>query len=93
MPPLHLMTPDMGVGGVAVRVTTRFGGVSAPPYASLNLGEHVNDCVDAVLINRQRLQATLDLSPVAWLRQVHGCCVVPANPELIPEADASLAAT
>ena len=88
MPRVHLMTPDLGVGGVAVRVTTRFGGVSAPPYASLNLGEHVNDCVDAVLINRQRLQATLDLSPVAWLRQVHGCCVVPANPELIPEADA-----
>ncbi len=29
--------------GVSVAVTTRHGGVSAPPYDTLNLGLHVGD--------------------------------------------------
>ncbi len=86
--PLPMMAPDVGVEGVAVRVTTRLGGVSAVPYSSLNLGDHVNDQISAVRINRERLQAALDLPPVAWLNQVHGCRVVQANAETIPEADA-----
>jgi copper oxidase (laccase) domain-containing protein len=40
---LPLMAPDLGIDGVAVRVTTRLGGVSAAPFASLNLADHVND--------------------------------------------------
>jgi YfiH family protein len=85
---LPLMAPDLGIDGVAVRVTTRLGGVSAAPFASLNLADHVNDEVSAVRINRERLQAALGLSPVAWLNQVHGCRVVQANAEMTPEADA-----
>ncbi|MEO7344541.1 MAG: laccase domain-containing protein, partial [Methylotenera sp.] len=35
--------------------TTRVGGVSVAPYASLNLGTHVNDDGIAVAKNRQLL--------------------------------------
>lgn len=53
--------------------TTRQGGVSLPPYASLNLGSHVSDCPERVATNRQRLieLASLPAAP-HWLEQVHG---------------------
>ncbi len=53
--------------------TTRQGGVSLPPYASLNLGSHVSDVPERVAINRQRLieLASLPAAP-HWLEQVHG---------------------
>ncbi len=53
--------------------TTRHGGVSLPPYESLNLGGHVGDVAEAVAFNRQRLNAMAELpAPVHWLEQVHG---------------------
>jgi YfiH family protein len=53
------------------------GGVSAAPYASLNLGDHVGDSAAAVAENRRRLRATADLpEEPAWLAQVHGTRVV-----------------
>lgn len=56
--------------------TTRAGGVSAAPYDSLNLGDHVGDCPKSVQSNRQRLQTALQArTPTAqatFLRQVHG---------------------
>ena len=57
--------------------TTRHGGVSLPPYDSLNLGTHVGDEERAVADNRQRLVewASLPQMPV-WLEQVHGTRVV-----------------
>ena len=85
---LALMAPHVGVSGVAVRVTTRRGGVSCSPYRSLNLGDHVDDQPEAVQVNRQRLHAALGLAPVAWLRQVHGCRAVQSDPEMQFEADA-----
>lgn len=53
--------------------TTRTGGVSQPPFDSLNLGDHVGDVPNAVSENRQRLEklAQLPQQPV-WLEQVHG---------------------
>ena len=51
--------------------TTRAGGVSAPPYDSLNLGMHVGDAETAVRANRERLSAVLGAKPVL-LNQVHG---------------------
>ncbi|WAC43006.1 peptidoglycan editing factor PgeF [Pseudomonas sp. SL4(2022)] len=71
-------------------VTTRSGGVSLAPYDSCNLGEHVGDQPAAVLKNRQRLVSLLGCKP-AWLQQVHGVAVVEANPQVVPEADASWA--
>ena len=58
-------------------VTTRHGGVSLPPYDSLNLGLHVGDDPKSVLANRQRLIEFAEL-PAAphWLEQVHGTQVI-----------------
>ena len=42
-------------------VTTRHGGVSQPPYDSLNLGLHVGDDPKSVLANRQRLVELAEL--------------------------------
>ena len=82
-----MLAPDVGVDGVAIRVTTRMGGVSAAPYASFNLGDHVGDRAASVQVNRQRLRAALGLPAVAWLRQVHGCQVLQSDPDALPDAD------
>ncbi|MGH3967922.1 MAG: peptidoglycan editing factor PgeF [Mycobacterium sp.] len=54
--------------------TTRAGGVSAPPFDTFNLGDHVGDDPDAVAANRARLAASIGLKPdrVIWMNQVHG---------------------
>lgn len=57
--------------------TTRMGGVSLPPYASLNLGSHVNDDPLYVSRNRQLLNTIVPTEPV-WLNQVHGIRVIDA---------------
>ena len=55
-------------------VTTRGGGVSDGPYASLNLGLHVGDDPGRVLENRQRAAAALglELSDLVFGTQAHG---------------------
>ena len=63
--------------------STRSGGVSAAPWNSCNLGDHVGDEPGAVRTNRTRfadaLQGTRgDVRPV-FLRQVHGTQVVPID--------------
>jgi len=58
---------------VRVLCTTREGGVSQPPFNSMNLGLHVGDDADAVAENRRLLRQLHDLpSDPVWLRQVHG---------------------
>jgi len=61
--------------GVAAGITQRSGGVSAPPWDSLNLGDHVGDDPAHVQANRQRLADGLALHPV-FMRQVHGNAVL-----------------
>ncbi len=63
---------------VRALVTTRSGGVSAPPYGSFNLAEHVGDDSAAVAANRARLRRMLPAAPV-WLEQVHGISVARAD--------------
>ncbi|MDE2138547.1 MAG: peptidoglycan editing factor PgeF, partial [Gammaproteobacteria bacterium] len=61
---------------VRAAFTLRGGGVSRPPFDSLNLGAHVGDAPAAVAENRRRVRAALDLpSEPAWLEQVHGARV------------------
>jgi YfiH family protein len=78
---------------VCAAFTTRMGGVSAPPWDSLNLATHVGDDARAVAENRRRLARALALpaSP-CWLTQVHGDRVVrvDAGPLADPRADASV---
>ncbi len=63
---------------VRALVTTRNGGVSRAPYASLNLGTRVGDDPEAVAENRARAGAALPSKP-KWLHQVHGVDVVQAE--------------
>ncbi len=71
--------------------TTRRGGVSQGPYASLNLGDHVGDHPEHVTVNRQLLQACMAGEPL-WLRQVHGITVLDAEEASCDtEADAAVA--
>jgi len=61
--------------GVRALCTTRAGGVSQGPWASLNLGDHVGDAPAAVQVNRSRLADATVARPV-FLQQVHGTGVV-----------------
>jgi polyphenol oxidase len=58
--------------------TTRAGGVSAPPFDTFNLGDHVGDDPAAVAANRKRLAAAIGLGDdgIVWMNQVHGDRVV-----------------
>ncbi|RLM19912.1 hypothetical protein BIY29_16190 [Brenneria alni] len=57
--------------------TTRHGGISLPPYDALNLGSHVGDDAQKVMVNRQMLMDKADLPSMPhWLEQVHGTHVV-----------------
>jgi YfiH family protein len=78
---IELILPDWSAPPrVRACTTTRRGGVSIGPFASLNLAGHVGDDPDAVAANRARLSAALALpaEPV-WLHQVHGCEVAAAD--------------
>lgn len=67
--------PDTGFVSVRIRrvTTTRAGGVSAPPFDTFNLGDHVGDDPAAVAANRRRLGSAIGLGAdrVVWMNQVH----------------------
>jgi hypothetical protein len=67
--------------GIDAFVTDRFGGVSAAPFDSLNLGDHVGDDLDDVQENRHRVARALDVavSNLVIVRQVHGSNVLDAS--------------
>nr|WP_308124023.1 peptidoglycan editing factor PgeF [Mycolicibacterium xanthum] len=74
--------PDRASSGRAVdfrvrRVTTtRAGGVSKPPFATFNLGDHVGDDPAAVAANRRRLATATGLGDgIVWMNQVHSANV------------------
>ena len=79
--------------GVRALCTTRAGGVSAAPYDSMNLGDHVGDAPEAVQSNRAALQQAVQGRAV-FLRQVHGTGVVELGPQTADgtEADACVSA-
>jgi len=72
--------------------TTRNGGASAGPYATMNLGRSGADDRAALAENRRRLAAHLPAPPV-WLQQEHGVAVAtlgPRAPDAPPIADAAV---
>jgi len=82
------LVPDWPApAGVQAVCTTRSGGVSAPPYASLNLGDHVGDAPAHVATNRAIFQRAIGARPV-FLQQVHGTQVLTLD---AGTADASMA--
>lgn len=86
---MNLIVPEWPApAGVKSLMTTRAGGVSQAPWASLNLGDHVGDDPAHVEANRARLRQHLPDEP-AWLRQVHSARVVELGHVPNPEADAA----
>jgi YfiH family protein len=86
------LAPDTGHVSVRIRrvTTTRAGGVSAPPFDSFNLGDHVGDDPAAVAANRNRLGTAIGLGPdrVVWMNQVHSARVeVVDGPRATPVDD------
>lgn len=63
-----------GLEGIIAGFTTRYGGCSEGPYATLNLGLHVGDEPRRVLANRARLGELLGYDPQRAVcgAQVHG---------------------
>ncbi len=76
---------EADLGGARAAFSTRVGGVSEPPFDSLNLGLLTDDADDAVAENRRRLAAALGFSPerIAFARQVHGADLI-AHPHPSP---------
>jgi polyphenol oxidase len=72
-------------GGTAL-FTTRRGGVSDGPFASLNLGLLTDDDAERIRENRARVER-ISGGRLAQARQVHGTDVVPADPDTMVEAD------
>ncbi|MCU0841883.1 MAG: peptidoglycan editing factor PgeF [Thiobacillaceae bacterium] len=91
MPPDWIRPDWPAPANVRARVTTRAGGVSKPPYDSLNPAAHVGDAPEDVAENRRILRAGLPAEPL-WLTQVHGVAVADADHDAPGvEADAALA--
>src|SRR5215472_2869532 len=77
-------SPPGTASGADAAVTARSGGVSAGPYATLNLSLSVGDDPGCVLENRRRLAAAFGAAPgdFVFARQVHG-----ADVRVVGEAD------
>lgn len=95
---IQLLTPRWTVSAnVRAAFTLRAGGVSVPPFDSLNLGSQSGDEPAAVDENRRRLRDALTLpSEPAWMDQVHGADVVDLDtvaPGTLLRADGAVART
>lgn len=93
----HALVPHWRLAAPSAVVTlgfsTRRGGVSAPPFDSLNLGRSTVDDPAHITENRSRLLHALELDPerLVTAGQVHGARVVEAtHPGHLPDCDALL---
>jgi YfiH family protein len=77
--PAALISTAFEHAGFLAAFTERVGGVSDPPFDSLNLGLATDDAPDRVFENRRRLMGAFGLEQTAALRQVHGSTVVPVE--------------
>jgi len=77
-----------GQDQLAHAVYTRHGGVSEPPYHSLNVSEATGDETARVAINLRMIQQTLGARRLMGMKQVHGTHIVTLTPgqDLTPEA-------
>lgn len=72
--------------------STRAGGLSTPPWDSLNLGTHVGDDALRVQHNRHILQQAAAARPV-FMDQVHGCGVLTLSADVPDGCTADAACT
>ncbi|MEG3767737.1 polyphenol oxidase family protein, partial [Alteromonas sp. 14N.309.X.WAT.G.H12] len=76
---MDVITPRWSIpDNVFAYSTTRAGGHSRGPYASLNVGKHVGDCEKIVDANRRMLPHH---DKLIWLNQVHSdkCVTLPTH--------------
>ncbi|MBU7599562.1 peptidoglycan editing factor PgeF [Streptomyces sp. P38-E01] len=94
MIPIHT-----AVCGAHFAFTDRWGGVSAAPYGTLNLGGAVGDSPEDVAANRERAAVALGVAAdrVVWMNQVHGNEVAVVEgaqpPRELPPVDGVVTAT
>lgn len=69
--PAAWLRPDWGLDSVGALMTTRAGGRSTGPFASMNVHTGVGDDPEAVAANRALFAAAIGATPV-FLHQVHG---------------------
>jgi polyphenol oxidase len=84
--PLPVLESSLLPGGFSHGFPTREGGVSQPPYQSLNFTGHWGDAREAVLENRRRMARALGVERLFVMRQVHGTHVVRIGPDTTPES-------
>ncbi|BBL78946.1 laccase domain protein [Rubrobacter xylanophilus] len=70
------VTPDPEPEGARIWFFTRLGGVSRPPYDTLNVSRKVGDDEGAVAENLLRIRGAMGDRPLSWVRQVAGDGVV-----------------
>jgi hypothetical protein len=80
--PILLRSELLDRAGFAHGFSLRTGGVSEPPFASLNLGRAVGDDPGAVAENHQRFREAVPFEPgrLFELSQVHGNAVLRVGP-------------
>jgi polyphenol oxidase len=73
----YLTIPEWEAEGIQLGFSTRWGGVSKPPYSSLNLGFHVGDSPEDVHLNREIWFKEWNVtgSNVTIGEQVHGTLI------------------
>lgn len=84
----HVQTPSNTLMGlkpnwpapayVHAWMSTREGGVSTPPWDSLNLGDHVGDSPEHVSANRARAAEVIGAKAI-YVRQIHGVDGIEVN--------------
>jgi polyphenol oxidase len=74
--PLPLLVSSLIPATFAHGFTTRAGGVSPPPYDSLNLGFRWGDTRENVLENRRRVRVAAGTERLHLASQVHGARVI-----------------
>jgi YfiH family protein len=89
LPPVvqaHLLRDS---GRIVHAFSTRLGGVSQPPFATLNLGGSIGDDLEAVRENRRRFFGVFGIQPpqVVRVRQVHGNAVLVVDAGLVRRAE------
>ncbi len=83
------VAPDPEPEKARIRFFTRLGGVSEPPFDSLNVSVTVGDARGSVMENLSRIKDSMGGSPSAWIKQVAGDEIVRATgPGFSGEADA-----
>ena len=87
------VAPESEPEGAGIFFFTRLGGVSEPPYDSLNVSRKVGDAERAVDENLSLIREAMAGRPAAWVRQVAGDNVVRVSePGFAGAADALVTA-